>query len=83
MSRAILVQRRAGHVLATAAALGLRLIVAVPRAQQPPPAGTAKPQTAPQGRRRQPAAPSRSLRIRRPRRPRRRSRSCRWWPARS
>jgi cytochrome c556 len=49
MSRAISVQRRAGHVLATVAALGLVVIVAVPRAQQTPPAGTAKPQTAPQG----------------------------------
>lgn len=66
MSRAYSVQRRAGQVLSTVAALGLVVTVASPRAQQAPPAG-AKPQgaaqaTPPAGEARpqdkQPAAPA-------------------------
>jgi cytochrome c556 len=53
MSRAPSVRRRAGHAILTAAALGLVVTVATPRAQQPPPAG-AKP-AAPQGGAQQPA----------------------------
>jgi cytochrome c556 len=43
MSRATFVRRRAGHAILTAAALGLVITVASPRAQQPPPASGAKP----------------------------------------
>src|SRR6476659_4010666 len=48
MSRATSVRRRTGHALLTAAALGLVVTVATPRAQQTPPAAGAKP-AAPQG----------------------------------
>lgn len=48
MSRATSVRRRAGHAVLTAAAFGLAVTIATPRAQQAPPAGGAKP-AAPQG----------------------------------
>lgn len=47
MPRATSVRRRAGQALLTAAALGLAVTVATPRAQQPPAAGAKPP--APQG----------------------------------
>ena len=47
MSRATFVRRRTGHALLTAAALGLAVTVATPRAQQTPPAAGAKPAAAP------------------------------------
>jgi cytochrome c556 len=43
MSRATFVRRRTGHAILTAAALGLVVTVALPHAQQPPPASGAKP----------------------------------------
>lgn len=58
MSRAIFVRRRAGHVLATVAALGLALTTAAPRAQQQPPPGAKPQEPAPAtGAKPQPGAP--------------------------